>query len=109
MYFDEYMLPKQLVGTPQFMAPEILINLDVPYDDRVDVWCIGCITFMLLSKGAAPFTKSVMDNEADFVKTVINKDPNCDHLFELYGEDTKAKDFIMSCLKKNYKDRPTVR
>jgi serine/threonine protein kinase len=43
---------KQFLGTPIYMAPEI-IN-DLPYNSKVDIWSIGVIAFIILS-GRPPF------------------------------------------------------
>lgn len=40
-------------GTPAFVAPEVLVS-DCHYDERVDLWSIGCLLFMLLG-GYPPF------------------------------------------------------
>ena len=41
------------VGTASFMAPEILTQ-DL-YDEKVDLWALGVITYLLFSKGKYPF------------------------------------------------------
>ena len=40
------------IGTPLYMAPEII--KDFKYDEKVDIWAIGVITYILLS-GTYPF------------------------------------------------------
>mmetsp|Transcript_11164 Transcript_11164/g.26867 ORF Transcript_11164/g.26867 Transcript_11164/m.26867 type:complete len:729 (+) Transcript_11164:171-2357(+) len=40
-------------GTPAFVAPELLVN-DCRYDERVDMWSVGCLMYMLLG-GYPPF------------------------------------------------------
>jgi len=47
-----------LVGSPDYMAPEILENDG--YDYLVDYWSLGCILFEFLS-GYPPFTAPTMD------------------------------------------------
>ena len=42
-------------GTLRYMAPEIIG--DEEYDNKVDVWSIGIITYQLL-RGMCPFTSS---------------------------------------------------
>lgn len=39
-------------GTPEYIAPEILAR--IPYTNKVDLWAMGVITFILLS-GSMPF------------------------------------------------------
>jgi len=45
----------QRVGTPTYVAPEVLKN--IPHDERVDMWSVGVTIFVLLV-GYAPFMAS---------------------------------------------------
>lgn len=38
-----------LVGSPEYMAPEILTNNGEGYDHRVDYWSLGCILYEFLA------------------------------------------------------------
>lgn len=40
------------LGSPMFMAPELFMKKT--YNEKVDIWSIGVIAYMLLS-GCAPF------------------------------------------------------
>ena len=42
----------QAVGTPIYMAPELVRRQ--PYDQKVDIWSLGILTYILLS-GRFPF------------------------------------------------------
>ncbi len=44
---------KDILGSPLYMAPEIVANKS-PYDCKVDIWSVGVITYILLS-GRSPF------------------------------------------------------
>lgn len=48
----------QFMGTPQFMAPEIVNN--EPYDNSVDIWALGISLFMMIT-GRYPFNTSKTD------------------------------------------------
>ena len=41
------------LGTPHYMAPEIL-NGQV-YNNKVDIWALGVLTYVLLNNGNFPF------------------------------------------------------
>jgi len=43
----------QVLGSPLYMAPEIIESRN-PYDQKVDLWSLGVVTFILLS-GRPPF------------------------------------------------------
>ena len=50
-----------LVGSPDYMAPEVLAHHDRGYDLAVDYWSLGCILFESLS-GYPPFTGPTTDD-----------------------------------------------
>nr|KAJ3420458.1 hypothetical protein HK105_005650 [Polyrhizophydium stewartii] len=50
-----------LVGSPDYMAPEVLVTSPKGYDFTVDYWSLGCILFECLC-GYPPFTASTTDD-----------------------------------------------
>lgn len=46
-----------LVGTPTFMAPEMILSEEV--DSRADIYCLGCVGFMLVTGHAVFESESV--------------------------------------------------
>lgn len=51
--YDE--LPKSIVGTLEYMAPELLTGkTDVLYDEKVDIWALGVLTYECIA-GVSPF------------------------------------------------------
>ena len=48
--------PREVVGTPEYMAPETVLQTDVPAEflHRADVYSLGCLAYELLT-GAPPF------------------------------------------------------
>eukprot|EP00760_Papus_ankaliazontas_P026926 PhM_4_TR3087/c3_g1_i1/m.53879 len=44
------------VGSPYFMAPEVIKNL--PYDTKADIWSVGCTVVEMLNGGQAPWVET---------------------------------------------------
>jgi calcium/calmodulin-dependent protein kinase I len=63
--YEEMSLTKQC-GTPYFTAPEVVLRR--PYDERADMWSVGCITFLLLS-GNLPFQAS---NQKELFRKIVS-------------------------------------
>ncbi|SCV02879.1 LANO_0G00804g1_1 [Lachancea nothofagi CBS 11611] len=86
------------VGTPYWMAPEIIARRDNGYDEKADIWSLG-ITVIELLTGQPPYAKH------DPMKVLLNiplrKPP------KLQGRFTSpARDFIALCLTKDPQSRP---
>mmetsp|Transcript_14496 Transcript_14496/g.57804 ORF Transcript_14496/g.57804 Transcript_14496/m.57804 type:complete len:551 (+) Transcript_14496:288-1940(+) len=89
------------VGTPYYIAPEVLRR---EYTVKCDVWSVGVIAYILLC-GYPPFYG---DNDRDIFKRVsIGRftfpSPEWDHISK------QAKDFVASLLKVDVDCRPTAR
>lgn len=85
-----------LIGTPEYMAPEIL--QDIPYDYSVDFWSLGCVMFDMLT-GSPPFTGN--NNKKIYDKIVANK------LKIPFYLSQEAKDLLLRLLKKSPQKRLT--
>jgi serine/threonine protein kinase len=84
------------VGTPEYMAPEMLSESDPStYDYRVDWWALGCLMFEMLT-GKVPFAKK---NRKKLYKSIQTEQPKFNSISE------EAQDLILSLLQKNPDDR----
>lgn len=93
------------VGTRYTIAPEVLRG---SYDEKVDIWAVGVITYLLLS-GDAPFGGCC---EGEDVKDIRRRILNADFAFEPKEYWThvspQAKAFIKKLLVSDPKKRPTA-
>ncbi|XP_055388518.1 serine/threonine-protein kinase Tao isoform X3 [Condylostylus longicornis] len=89
------------VGTPYWMAPEVILAMDEgQYDGKVDVWSLG-ITCIELAERKPPYFN--MNAMSALYHIAQNDSPS------LQGEDWSDtfRHFVESCLKKSPSDRPT--
>ena len=86
----------EMVGTPSYMAPEILENMG--YSLEVDIWSLGVIMYYLII-GKLPFNKK---NQED-IKSVSYTFPKKAII------SRAAKSLIEQILKKDPKERPSLK
>lgn len=91
-----------VLGSPLYMAPEII--LEKKYDQRVDIWSLGVIAYILLS-GRPPFKgrskqdifKSILDDPLDFKNSSVWQKVSLE-----------AREFIKLALEKDFLKRPSA-
>ena len=90
-------------GTPGYMPPEVIRKLG--HGKPVDLWCIGVLTYFLLS-GYMPF-ETERDNAAEETRNILAG--KFDFNDEAWDDvSNEAKDFIKSLLKLNPSERLTA-
>jgi len=93
------------VGTPYYVAPEVL--LQDSYDSKCDVWSIGVISFLVLSRGKLPYC-----GEDEKETCTMLKNPELGFCFEpteIWSElDESAKAFCRGLLQKDPAVRPSA-
>ncbi|KAI8977049.1 kinase-like domain-containing protein [Mycotypha africana] len=94
---------RSFVGTPCWMAPEILMNQD--YDTKVDIWSLG-ITSIELACGKPPFAE--FDPITIFSMIVDDPPPTLYSNQCRYIPSPTIQDFIDKCLDKNPQTRMSV-
>lgn len=77
-------------GTVDYVAPELIYQ--EPYDEKIDIWAVGILTYELLT-GSAPFTGQ---NEKDTYSNITGLDLQCNQIYE--SVSVEAKDFISKIL-----------
>ncbi|CAG2164175.1 unnamed protein product [Oppiella nova] len=89
------------VGTPYWMAPEVILAMDEgQYDGKVDVWSLG-ITCIELAERKPPYfnmnAMSALYHIAQNDSPILNPSGDWTDLF---------RNFVETCLRKNPSDRP---
>lgn len=79
------------VGTPIYVSPEVLKN--IPHDERVDLWSIGIVTYILLV-GYPPFME---DSQALLFKK-IRTGQFCFYDYDWQDISKQAQEFIKNLL-----------
>uniref|UniRef100_UPI00358FEEA1 serine/threonine-protein kinase TAO1-like isoform X1 n=2 Tax=Myxine glutinosa TaxID=7769 RepID=UPI00358FEEA1 len=89
------------VGTPYWMAPEVILAMDEgQYDGKVDVWSLGITCIELAERKPPLFNMNAM---SALYHIAQNDSPS---LHSLEWSDY-FRNFVDSCLQKNAQDRPT--
>lgn len=93
-----------VLGSPLYMAPELVSNK--PYNEKVDVWSLGVITYQLLS-GKTPFeSRNLQKIDFNIKHKPIRFDNRNDENWDDISQE--AKDFILACLQRDPNKRPSV-
>lgn len=88
-------------GTTDYVAPELVQK--TPYDEMIDVWAVGILTYELLT-GQAPFTGT---SEKDTYYNICKMDLQNNEVYRDRVGDL-AKDFISRILVNDPKLRMTL-
>ncbi|EEY63612.1 protein kinase, putative [Phytophthora infestans T30-4] len=91
-----------MCGTPNFIAPEVLMAEDEPYDEAVDVWSLGCILYCLLL-GKPPFEGRKV---SETLENVANAGQNPLQFPD--GFSSSASDLIKRLLTSDPRSRPSA-
>ena len=108
--------PVEAVGTPEFMAPEIVELTSesvrrLRVDPAVDMWAIGIITYFLLT-GRTPFEGDGRGTTEEEVDRILMRVSTGKWTFappQFRTTSDAAKDFIRSLLRVRPEERLTVR
>ncbi|TDL28768.1 kinase-like protein [Rickenella mellea] len=94
---------KSFVGTPCWMAPELISGKH--YDSKADIWSFG-ITAIELTQGRAPRSRET--SATVLMKTVNEAPPLFDRQGGQYKYSKAFKEVVESCLAKDPALRPTA-
>ena len=93
----DFMKRQTICGTLDYMSPEIISKQ--AYDQCTDLWCVGILTYELLT-GKAPFEAKNQKITEEKIKRGIIRFP--------HYISPQAEDFISAFLQKNPKKRMTL-
>ncbi|CAB9527209.1 MAP kinase-activated protein kinase 2 (Fragment) (Partial), partial [Seminavis robusta] len=98
---------RQVVGSTSYMCPEVFQASYDPY--KQDIWSIGVMTFIMMS-GYPPFNGSteheVMTSVLMHSEQTMEQAMSASPVWDTVSDE--AKDFIMSLMAFDEKDRPTA-
>lgn len=98
---------QEFVGTPDHLAPELVRQKensaiaewfrdpDLHYDQMVDIWAIGCLTYQLFTQ-ETPFDRSFTDElltEEQLYLNILNEEPQFSNQ-PVFMKNPNAIDFI---------------
>ena len=87
-------------GTITYIPPEII--LEQPYNDTIDIWAFGIISFMIINNGLHPFVNNLNNSiNTQFFNNILYME------LSNYCINEKYK-IIFSCLAKTSEDRPKI-
>jgi serine/threonine-protein kinase OSR1/STK39 len=94
---------KSFVGTPCWMAPEVISRQD--YNSKADIWSFG-ITALELSQGHAPHSR--LPPVKVLMKTLDEESPRLDMVGGAHRYSKTFADFVDLCLQKEPDKRPSA-
>jgi eukaryotic-like serine/threonine-protein kinase len=92
---------QQLIGTPAYMAPEIILGSD-DVDRRADVYAIGCVAFYLLT-GTRVFQDG---NQMQMLVDHVHAEPVPPSSRAATALPREVDVLVLDCLRKRPADRP---
>ncbi|KAG5506771.1 hypothetical protein GH5_05985 [Leishmania sp. Ghana 2012 LV757] len=109
----KHLAPHQLlytmVGTPQYMAPEVLtadVEQRLGYDFKADIWSLGCIV-LEMATGSPPFAHVEGAQGMGIIKYLTELTDTPD-LSPLFSGNPLVYEFVKSCLDVDPQSRPTA-
>ena len=97
-FFDPEKGLDLVLGSTLYMAPELFQRKN--YNEKVDIWSVGVITYMLLS-GRSPFPGKTKEEKK---KLILEANINFNKP-AFKNVSSEAKDFIIMCLNKDVEQR----
>jgi len=91
-------------GTLAFLAPEVILKK--PYNNSVDIWSLGVITYFMLSGEIPFFTDKEKETRESFKKKIINDKLKFSNKFKKFSKE--VLDLILNCLVKEPSKRITI-
>ncbi|XP_035230016.1 serine/threonine-protein kinase atg1-like isoform X2 [Stegodyphus dumicola] len=91
-------LARTCIGTPYYLSPEICQNK--PYNNKSDIWSLGCVLYELITLKHAFEAKSMKNLILKIVKGSIPPMP------EFYSHELKS--LFTHILKRNPQERPSI-
>jgi serine/threonine-protein kinase OSR1/STK39 len=95
-----------LIGSPCWMAPEVICSCEKGYNEKIDIWSIG-ITALELAMGKTPFDR--LPPMKIMLLLAEEKIPKYDEIMNNNNFSSKYKSFIRKCLRFDVEKRYSAR
>lgn len=108
-HLTSHQLLYTMVGTPQYMAPEVLTAdaaLGLGYDFSADIWSLGCIV-LEMATGLSPFAHLECTHGMGIIKYLTELTDTPD-LSPLFSGNPLIYEFAKSCLDIDPHNRPSA-
>jgi serine/threonine protein kinase len=95
---------ESFVGTPLYLAPEIIDMQNKKYNNKVDVWSLGVLVYYILTKDYPFYSEFRMT----LMRKIISEKFQIPKKFKKKWKNTELADFFHSCFQKDPKKRLSI-